>query len=232
MRPSKTALLDAVKRWDAPVVEEMLVAAPHLADVRDERGRNWLHVCCGVELGQRDAQASIATAQTLLGLGFSVDKEAFTEGAWRATPVWYAIGRGRNLALAEFLLAGGCDPNHCLFAAAYNHDLEALHLLARYGATIDDPSAGETPFLGAIGWSHFAEAEELLKLGADVNAKALDGRTALHMLLKKGSDKAHFPMLIAHGAQGDIPDKTGATARQIMRRKQDPDFRAMAEQLL
>jgi hypothetical protein len=33
------------------------------------------------------------------------------------------------------------------------------------------------------------------------------------------------------GARGDIADADGRTAAQIMRRKQDPELRAMAEQL-
>jgi hypothetical protein len=41
----------------------------------------------------------------------------------------------------------------------------------------------------------------------------------------------HVCMLIDHGARGDIADADGRTAAQIMRRKQDPELRAMAEQL-
>jgi uncharacterized protein len=70
-----------------------------------------------------------------------------------------------------------------------------------------------------------------LELGADVNAIGANGLTALHLMLKKGSDKAHFEMLIHYGARGDIPDPDGQTAAEIMRRKKDPDFQLMADQL-
>ena len=46
---------------------------------------------------------------------------------------------------------------------------------------------GETPFLGAIGWSHF--------------------EAAAHMMLKKGSDYEHFGLLARNGARFDLPNK-------------------------
>lgn len=234
---SKTRMIDLVRAFDWPAVEAGLAESPDLLGFRDERGRNWLHLCCisSVEGGKRDPAASIKTADVLLAHGLGIDDPAFTEGDWKATPLWFAIGRGRNLALAEHLLTLGCNPNYCLFAASWNHDLAAIRLLVRHGAEVDehtDEDDGGTPFLGAIKWSFFDAAEELLKLGADVNTKDGKGMTALHLMLKKGSDKRHFSMLIAHGARGDIPGPNGQTAAEIMRRKKDPDFRRMAAALL
>jgi hypothetical protein len=84
---------------------------------------------------------------------------AFTEGRWRATPVWYCVSFGRNLNVAEHLMKLGASPQYSLYAAAYNRDTDAIRLLVRYGADIEEPSGpGETPFLGAIGWSHFEAA--------------------------------------------------------------------------
>ena len=74
-------------------------------------------------------------------------------------------------------------------------------------------------------------SEELLKLGADVNYQDRKGMTALHYMLKKGSDKRFFSMLIAHGARGDLRDTRGVCAADLMRKKRDSDFRKMAEQL-
>ena len=83
--------------------------------------------------------------------------------------------------------------------------------------------------MGAIKISHFAEAEVLLELGADPDVKDKDGATALHLMLKKGSDSAQVAMVIRHGARGDIPDLDGKTAREILRRKHDPQLRALAD---
>src|SRR5262249_14245241 len=136
-----------------------------------------------------------------------------------------------NLALAEYLLGRGCTPNHCLFAAAFNDDIPAIRLLVRCGADLDELAEDETPFLGAIKTSHFGPAELLLELGADPNYRDRHGMTALHYMLKKGSDKKHFTMLLAHGARLDIGNAQGVTAIDILSRKKDPAFRRMAEQL-
>ena len=235
---SKTKLLAMVKALDSRGVAQALRESPELLNYRDERGRNWLHIGCGVDIkgDQRKAAESIKVAEVLLDAGIAINQEAFSEGKWKATPLWYAVGRGRNLGLAEYLLKRGSNPNYCLFAAAFNRDIPAIRLLMRYGADVDDLSVvdlkeNETPFLGAIKWSHFDEAEELLKHGADVNFQDGNGMTALHYMLKKGSDKKHFRMLIAHGARGDLKNKDGVTAAELMRKKRDPDFRKMAEQL-
>ena len=229
---SKTALAEAVKAFRVEAVEAALDQTPRLIEVRNERGRNWLHLCAMTPAkGPSKRARSIALADLLLGRRLGLDEPAFTEGPWRATPLWHAIAFGRNLALAEHLLKLGCDPNHCLFAAAWNRDVAAIDLLARHGAVIDEPGEGGTPFLGAVGWSRFDCAQALLRHGAAVDAQDEHGRTALHLMLRKGSDKAHFAQLLAHHPRGDIPDKDGQTALEIMRRKRDPDFRRMAAQL-
>ena len=229
---SKTRMIELVKAFDAPAVDAGLTESPQLLAWRGDKGRNWLHLLCGVELTTgADPATSIRTAQVLVGHGLDVSSVAFTEGEWKATPVWFAVSRGRNLALTEWLLKAGADPNYSLWAAGFHDDIEAIRLLLRHGAVVDDRSVDETPFLGAVQWSHFAAAEELLRHGADVNYRDAKGMTALHYMLKKGSDKAHFPALIAAGARGDIPDPAGRTARAIMARKKDPDFRRMAGQL-
>jgi ankyrin repeat protein len=230
---SKTKLTALVREFRWKEIDEALTENPALLSVRDERGRNWLHLCCSVNLKNRKPKAkdSIKTAEVLIRRGLDINREAFTEGAWKATPLWYAIARGENLALAEFLLKHGSTPNYSLWAASFNNDLEAIRLLIRYGANLEDAFENETPFLSAIKTSHFRSAEELLEHGANVNHRDSKGMTALHYMLKKDSDKKHFPMLIAHGARGDIENKDGVTAAEIMRKKKDPDFRTMADQL-
>ena len=230
---SKTAMTALVRDFRWKEIDEALAENPDLLSVRDERGRNWLHLCCSVSLKNRKSKAndSVRSAEVLLRRGLHINHEAFTEGDWKATPLWYAIARGQNLALAEYLLKRGSTPNYCLWAAAFNNDLEAVRLLVRHGAKVNDSFENETPFLSAIKTSHFRSAEELLKLGSDVNYQDSKGMTALHYMLKKDSDKKHFPMLIAHGARGDIKNKDGVTAAEIMRKKRDPDFRKMADQL-
>ncbi len=227
---SKTSLRESVRAHRWPEVAEALAAKPALLGVRDERGRGWLHQACMAPA--TDAEASIRTVDLLLGLGLGLDDAAFTEGAWRATPLWHAISRGRNLALAEHLLKLGCDPDHCLFAAAWNEDRAAIRLLLAHGADIEEGAdRGDTPLLGAVAWSRFGPAEELLIGGANPDSQDRNGRTALHLMLRKGTAPEHFRMFVRHGARGDIPDGEGRTAVELLRRKRDPAWREIAEGL-
>ncbi len=230
---SKTALMEAVKAFRWRDVDAALTESPELLEFRGERGRNWLHLCCGSPLkgAGRSAADSIATADALLSKGLDIDGEAFSEGAWKATPLWFAVGWGGNLPLAEHLLERGCNPNFCLWAASYNRDLDAIRTLIAHGAVVDDPTGKDTPFLDAVKWSRFDAAEELLRRGADVNARDGKGMTALHLMLRNGSEPTYLRMIAAHRARGDIPDPRGATAIEVMRRKRDPDLRRLAEQL-
>jgi hypothetical protein len=229
---SKTSLAESVRAHRWREVEDALAARPDLLDLTDEKGRNWLHHCCRSPLGDRDPGDSIKTADMLIGLGLGLDAPAFREGEWQATPLWFAVAWGKNLPLAQHLLKRGANPNFCLFAAIWNDDRAAIRLLLDHGADIEDGAArGETPLMGAIAWSRFGPAEELLLSGADPDFRNAKGATALHMMLKKGSAPEHFRLFARHGARGDIPDAEGRTAVEMLRRKRDPAYRAVADAL-
>lgn len=229
---SKTRMEALVRAWDWAAIDVALAGKPSLAEVRDARGRNWLHIAAMVELKPgRDVRDSLKTADVLLARGFDINAAAFIEGEFQATPVWHTVAFGRNLPLVEHLLTLGASPEHSLFAAAYNKDVAAIRLLVDRGAAIDGYGKVDTPLLFAVKYSHFEAAEELLKLGADPNAPDEQGYTALHRMLKKGSDKAWVERFMTYGASQDIPGPDGVTVRELMRRKRDPDFRAMAERL-
>src|ERR687898_437369 len=114
MKATKTALFDAAKRWEAAAVRVIVGAMPALVKATDPKGRMALHIACAVDpkgekLGEKDG---IKTAAALLAAG--ADLEAFVpmpadEGDFRANPLWYAVSRGRNLALVRFLLKQGGD---------------------------------------------------------------------------------------------------------------------------
>ena len=230
---SRTRMVELVKAFDADAVAAGLDESPQLVGWRDERGRSWLHLCCArsVEGDPARAEAAVRTVDVLVARGLGIEDVAFTEGEWRATPLWFSIAHGGNLRLAEHLLKLGAAPAYSMHAAAFNDDLGAMRLLAAHGHPVDEGGEGDTPFLFMVKWSRFRAAHALLDLGADVNARDGKGLTALHLMLKKGSDKAHFQRLIARGARGDIPGPDGQTAIDLLRRKKDPDFRRMAEAL-
>jgi ankyrin repeat protein len=226
-------MLERVKDFAWREVATSLSESPGLLDYRDDRGRNWLHLCCSVDPKKRPrgGSDSIKTADVLLAAGLDMNGAAFREGHWKATPVWYCVARGRNLGLLKHLLKLGADPNHSLWAAGFSDQLTAIKLLVAAGAELDAMTEAETPFLGAIKTSHFRSAQLLLEFGADVDFRDPRGMTALHCMLKKSSDAKHFRMLLKYGARGDIPDRDGRTAAEIMARKRAPEFRKLAAQL-
>ncbi len=230
---SKAHLLDALANHRVAEVEADLAAKPELLDLRDPRGRNLLHLCCGVDIDKKriDPKRGIRMVDSLLAKGFGIDEPAFTEGAWHATALWYAIARGRNRRLAEHLLELGCDPNHCLWAAAFRDDLAVIGLLLDHGAAIDAVAEDETPFLAAVKVSRFRAAEMLLARGANVDFQDSSGNSALHYMLKKGSDKRHFRMVMRFAPRGDLENGKGETAAAVMARKRDPEFKRMARAL-
>ena len=230
---SRTKPVEAVRELRAADVATALRESPGLLGWRDERGRNLLHVCCGVNVHDRGRMPrdAIRTAGVLLAAGLDLDREAFREGSWRATPLWYAIARGRNLPLAKHLLGRGADPNHCLWAAGFNDDVAAIRLLLAHGADVDPVTEDETPFLAAVKTSHFASARVLLEHGADPDFRDSRGMTALHYMLRKSSAPEHFAMVVRHGARGDVENADGATAAALLARKRDPRLRRLADQL-
>ena len=80
---SKTGMRKPVASFRWCEVDAALAVSPSLLGVRNERGRNWPHLCRGVDIA----------AETLLRRGLDVNMEASTERAWRAPPLWFAIGR-------------------------------------------------------------------------------------------------------------------------------------------
>jgi hypothetical protein len=134
---SRAGLFRSIKALDLEAVAALLAAEPALTRATDDRRRNPLHFLCSLPGGAKTAARSIALARRLLTAGIGIDAPAFVEGAFQATPLWYAISRGRNLALARFLLQEGSTPEYCLWAAGFADDVEAVDLLVRHGASLD-----------------------------------------------------------------------------------------------
>ena len=226
---SKTRLLALLKDLDWRAVKAALEESPELRSYRGDKGENLLHLCCGIDIQKRGLSSadSVKMAGVLLDASFDINQEAFTEGDWKATPLWYAIGRGKNLALADYLLKRGADPEYCLWAAAFNDSPAAVKLLVRAGAAVD-PVGSDTPFMFAIQLSHFESAKALLAAGADVNFQNQAGKTALHYLLKKRSPPQYVRMLLEHGARLDLRDREGATAGGLLSRMRSPEYQKLA----
>jgi hypothetical protein len=230
---SKTSMLKRVRGWDWKGVAAGLDEKPELIDFRDEKGRNWLHLCCMVkpEHRKRPVRDSVRTAEVLIDAGLDVNQEAFRQKEWKATTIWHAVGKGCNLALGKCLLERGADPNYTLWAASMRDDPAALKLLLDAGAEVDQTLHYDTPFFDAAKAGHWRSAQLLLERDADVNYQDRKGRTAMHVMLEKGYDAKDFQLLKKYGARVDLPNKSGKTVAEIMSRKRDPAFRKLAEEL-
>jgi ankyrin repeat protein len=182
--PTKTALFEAAKRWDAAAVAAILAAAPGLVDASDPRRRMALHLACAVKpaapaLGELDGTATAAAllaARAHLEAAVPMDAD---EGDFRATPVWYAAARGENLALVSFLLARGADASPCLWAAVWRDDPVLCGALLAAKPCLDLRAHGETPLFYAARLKRLKTLDLLIAAGADPAIPDAQGRDAV-----------------------------------------------------
>jgi Ankyrin repeats (3 copies) len=241
---SKTALVDAIKTFDLGRVREILKARPELRELRDEKGLNLLQVCCKrPTVGDPDtAERQLRLAKWLVNGGFdpraihtTAPGEDGEEDAAEISLVFFAVARAQNNRLARFFLQQGAKPG-ALFAAVWWGNADIIPDLVEHGADLDE-IVGATPLHMAIavldrgieGKPELARRrlqtlKVLLRLGANPNIAAFDGRTPLHTALEKGYDVDVFKLLLTHGANPDVPGKDGRTVRDIASRKRDKRY--------
>ena len=221
---SRARLFRSLKALDVDAVAELVGADPALLRAVDDRKRAPLHFLCSLPPAPKGADRATRLARLLLEAGAEIDAPAFTEGSWHATPLWYAVSRGENIAMARFLLKRGAKPEHCLWAAAFRDDVEMIELLLEHGATIDPVAEDETPFLSAVKTSHFAAAECLLRHGANVNFQNSKGLTALHFMLKKASPPKQVGMVMRHRADPSLRARDGKSPLDLVARRRDKTY--------
>jgi ankyrin repeat protein len=185
MRPSKSALFEAAKRWDAAAAAALLKAAPALVSATDPKGRQALHIACAVPpapgLGEPNG---IATVTALLKAGAGLEAEVpmpEEEGDFRANPLWYAASRGRNVPLVKFLLRRGADPSYSLWTAVFQDDAELMRALLAARPRLNLRAHGETPIFYAARLQRLKTLDLLIKAGADPRIKDDRGRDAVEI---------------------------------------------------
>jgi uncharacterized protein len=182
LKPSKSALFDAAKRWDAPAVTALLQAAPALVSATDPKGRMALHIGCAVKpvpgLGEPNG---VATVTALLKAGADLEAEVPMpdEGDFRATAVWYAVSRGENLALVRFLLRRGADASYSLWAAVFRDDATLMRALLAARPRLNLVAHHETPIFLAARLQRLKTLDLLIEAGADPSIKDDRGRDAV-----------------------------------------------------
>jgi len=241
---SKTALTDALKKFDLDKVRKTLKKNPELKHLQLDKGLNLLQFCC-----RRSTEGDSAAADRQLRLAKWLVSEGFDPLAMHTTApgddgeedpanvslVFFAVARAQNNRLARFFLQQGARPG-ALFAAAWWGNADIIEDLVKHG---DDLNAvvGATPFHMAVdvlqrgvegkpdrARRRFRTLKEMLTLGADPNIAAFNGVTPLHTVLQKSYDIEVFKLLLRHGANPDVPGKDGRTVREIAARKKDKRY--------
>jgi ankyrin repeat protein len=185
MKPSKTALFDAAKRWDAGAVKALLKAAPALVAATDPKGRMALHIACAVPQRPKLGEANgIRTVTALLAAGAPLEAEVpmtQEEGDFRATPVWYAASRGENIPLVKFLLERGADASYSLWTAVWRDNAPLMQALLGAKPRLDLRAHGETPMFYAARLRRLKTLDLLIKAGADPGITDNHGRDAVEI---------------------------------------------------
>jgi len=183
MKPSKTALFDAARRWDAAAVTALLKAAPDLVTATDAKGRMALHIACAVRPGPKLGEANgIATVTALLKAGADLEAVvpmAEEEGDFRANPVWYAASRGENIPLVKFLLKRGADASYSLWTALFRDNAELMRALLAAKPRLNLRAHGETPIFCAARLQRRKTLDLLIAAGADPSITDDHGRDAV-----------------------------------------------------
>ncbi len=216
LRPSRTRLIADTRALDLAAVRAALGVRPDLRTVTDPGGRTLLHLASAAcpERIHQPRSAQLAMVRWLLGQGFAVDE---TYGKDKSTALFEAVARARHPALVKLLIKHGARvtnaPGGGLFAAAWFDDASMARLLAANGADLEGV-AEVTPLMAAWGWKKFKAARALVALGANVNRQDQKGRTLLHIGVEKQFPPAELAWMARHGANWDLRDRTGTSARE------------------
>ncbi|MCL2320107.1 MAG: ankyrin repeat domain-containing protein [Treponema sp.] len=157
------------------------------------------------------ARVIIEARETLLKMGVPVTGESLSQCA----------GEGRLQEVSLFLAAGFSPDTRnkagvpLLCMAARKGKREVIRFLFAAGAQVNlqADDRGTTALMESVMGKYYDLAMDLITAGADVNLKSKDGQTALVVAVGAGQEKIVEALLKA-GADPDIPDSLGASARK------------------
>lgn len=160
----------------------------------------------------------------LLDLGVSFRAEAFAD----------SVREGNAHAVDLFIRAGfPADTRDkkgvpVLCVAAREKNRAILDLLLDNGASVDLQSEdrGNSALMDAAAGGALELVDDLLAAGAATDLQSKDGQTALVIAVGKG-DAACASRLVAAGADPDVPDKLGLSARKYAKLFNKPDLVAL-----
>jgi uncharacterized protein len=185
-RPSKSALFEAAKAWDAGLVKALIQASPDLVRAVDRKGRTALHLACSIKPGARALGEAngLKTVMALLDGGADLEFAApgeEDEDDFRATPLWFAVARGENPRLLRFLLERGADASSSLWAVVWRDDATMCRELLKSRPRLNLLAHGETPIFYAARLKRLKTLHLLIDAGADPAIADRKGRDAVEI---------------------------------------------------
>jgi len=231
IEPSGQALLDAVAREDAALIDTLLMANVY-REQKDEQGRTPLRVA--VDGGANE------TVARLLASGVNVDvaaKDGFTALSVAA--------ERENLVMVRKLLAAGAradantrDGEKVAPWAIHTGRFELAGELIRAGADPHQKDRQDNPLLHvAMNAKRRDLVDELIRMGADPGQTNAAGETTLHAAIRNGWLDV-IPSLVTAGADPNLPAPSqlpplGQAVRDgkpelvalLLRSGADPNFR-------
>ena len=192
------ALIAAARMGDAALVKRLIERDPALANTRDRDGWTALHMAA--------AEGHADVIETVLRLGGEIDIVSYLDG----TPLTWALQKG-SLPAIRTLLDHGADPalveefeDGCVFETASPSAAE--YLLRRYPEWIRKYHWGKTLLHRLAPLGNIGKLGVLLDLGAEIDAVAEDGRTALAIVADADRSEIRLEtarFLLARGAAPD-----------------------------
>jgi uncharacterized protein len=203
-KPSKTNLFKAAKAWDPAATEALLAVAPDLGQATDPKGRTALHLACAAKASGLPAADphGLKTVAALLEAGAELEAAVPTdkdEGDHRSTPLWFAVARGENLPLVQFLLKRGADPSTCLWAVVWRDDEVFCRELLKHKPRLNLRAHGETPIFYAARLQRLKTLDLLIEAGADPTIADNKGRDAIDIARVRGLPKDLIDRLVELG---------------------------------
>ncbi len=198
----------------------------------DGSGQTALHEACG--------RNETGKAKSLLDVG--ANPNALNEFGQRPLDITmdhYSYSYDDKPELIAHMLLRGASPDISpaletkyapLHLAAFRGYKDAMLLLIRYNARIDEPDrtpAGLTPLLAAATAGERAAVTLLHKAGADILKKDRYGRNALHHAARNGSENLIGDLLALAPFDIDAQDNKGRTALINACRREKPDAAAL-----
>lgn len=231
----------AVDAGDLTTVRTLLEAHPNWLDLRDKDQRTPLMRAC---LNRQTMRRQVEIARLLIERGADVN----VIDNWMHTPLIAAsVGYGPDFDLITLLVAKGADVNRAgrngitpLHWAAQYGDLKVATHLLEHGADVNASDAYKGPIStssidGTVlqislrgGADNLELVRLILKHGAKLNRRDLQGNTEMHLVAMSGSaDLAR--LLVQHGADVNAVNADQHTALYYAAKH---GFRSVAEVLI